>query len=452
MKKVIALVLTAAVCGSLVLGCQSTTKTTTETSAAASAATAAATTTAATETTAAPAGPVEITVVTSYGGDDGNRANYETAVAAYEAATGNTVNDASGTSNEEWKAKIMADFETGAEPDVLFYFNGVDANDLVNNGKVVSIDTIRAEYPDYAANMKDDLIPASPADGQKYAVPVNGYWEGLYVNKAVLKECGVNVPGADYTWDQFLKDCETIKAAGYTPIACSLAEVPHYWFEYTIFNHDTVAAHNILPASSADTAGKAWVSGLNDIKTLFDKGYFPTNTLTSTDAETFQLMADNKAAFAIDGSWKIGWFQENAADINDFTVTYVPAQNERKATDLIGGLSMGYYITEKAWNDPEKREACVKFVESMTQDDVVSLFGATAVTALKNGTTAPTDADSLVVAALDMTKNATGVAPAVQDNLNQTARTELFSGSIKKIVTGSMTAADAVDGTLAIKE
>ena len=35
--------------------------------------------------------PVEIRVVTSYGGDDGNRANYEEAVAGYEAATGNTV-------------------------------------------------------------------------------------------------------------------------------------------------------------------------------------------------------------------------------------------------------------------------------------------------------------------------------------------------------------------------
>jgi len=448
MKKVIALVLALTVCGSLVLGCQNTTKTSvTDTTAAGPA-----TTKATTAETSAPAGPAKITVVTSYGGDDGNRANYEAAVAAYEKATGNTVNDASGTSNEEWKAKIMADFETGAEPDVLFYFNGADANDLVNNKKVVSIDTIRAEYPDFASNMKDDLIPASPADGQKYAVPVNGYWEALYVNKSVLEACGVKVPGADYTWAQFLTDCETIKAKGYTPIACSLAEVPHYWFEYSIFNHDTVATHATLPVSSTDTAGKAWVAGLNDIKTLFEKGYFPTNTLTSTDAETFQLMADNKAAFAIDGSWKIGWFQQNAADINDFTVTYVPAQNERKATDLIGGLSMGYYITEKAWNDPAKREACVKFVEAMTKDDVVSLFGATAVTALKNGTTAPADADSLTIAALAMTKNATGVAPAVQDKLNQTARTELFSGSIKNIVTGSLDTAKAIDAALAIKE
>lgn len=400
--------------------------------------------------TSKPAKPVEITVVTSYGGDDGNRKNYENAIEAYEQASGNIVKDASGTSNEEWKARIMADFETGSEPDVLFFFTGIDANKLVEGGKVVPIDEIRSVYPDYASNMKDDLIANSPVDGKKYAVPVNGYWEGLFVNKKVLADCGVAVPGADYTWEQFLKDCETIKNKGYTPIACSLQEVPHYWFEFTVFNHTSLATHLNIPKSSADETGKAWAAGLNDIKLLYEKGFFPANTITAGDAETFQMMADNKAAFAIDGSWKIGWFQEHAADINDFTVTYVPGKNNRKATDIIGGLSMGYYITRKAWNNPEKQKACVDFVKAMTSDEVVSTFGATAVTALKNGTTPPQDADALVTAALAMTKGATGVVGATQDGLNQTARTALFA-DIKNIVTSKITAESAIDNCLATK-
>ena len=77
-------------------------------------------------------GSVELTVVTSYGGDDGNRKNYEAAVAAYEEATGNTVLDASSTSNEEWKARVLTDFETGTEPDVLFFFTNADAEPFIN--------------------------------------------------------------------------------------------------------------------------------------------------------------------------------------------------------------------------------------------------------------------------------------------------------------------------------
>ena len=66
------------------------------------------------------------------------------------------------------------------------------------------------------------MLGASPVDGKNYSVPVNGYWEGLFVNKDVLKEAGVEAPTADTTWDEFMTMCETIKKAGYTPIAASL--------------------------------------------------------------------------------------------------------------------------------------------------------------------------------------------------------------------------------------
>lgn len=399
----------------------------------------------------APRGGIALTVVTSYGGDDGNRQNYETAYKAYEEASGNIIRDASGTSNEEWKAKIMADFETGAEPDVLFYFNGIDSNKLVQNDKVVSIDEIRETYPEYASNMKDELLGASPINGNNYSVPVNGYWEGLFVNKKVLANAGVEVPGKDYTWEQFLTDCETIKSAGYTPIAVSLQEVPHYWFEFAVLNNGSLDTHTQVPETSSDTIGQSWANGLRDIRELYDLGYLPANTNTALDSETMQMMIEDKAAFAIDGSWKMGWFREHAPNIDDFTVTYVPAKGERKATDIVGGLSMGYFITRKAWENPEKQKVAVDFVTAMTTDEVVSIFGPTGITALKDGTISPTETDAIIDAALTMNRGATGITSATQDKLNQTARTQLFS-DVKNVVAGTMTPEEAIDKALALNE
>lgn len=396
---------------------------------------------------------VTISVVTSFGGDDGNRQNYEKAYQAFEKATGNKVSDNSQTSNETWKSQVMADFQTGAEPDVLFYFNGVDSNKLIQDKKVVSIDEIREVYPDYADNMKDDWMGASPVDGKNYSVPVNGFWELLFVNKKVLSDCGVDIPGADYTWEQFLKDCETIKQKGYTPIAASLFEVPHYWFEYTVFNHGNPENHLEVPSSATDAIGKKWQAGMEDIKTLFSKGFFPSNTLTAKDADTFQLLADGKAAFAIDGSWKLGWFTGtdnqagNVDNIDDFTICFVPGSGERKATDIIGGISMGYYITRKAWDDPNKQKACVDFVEAMTTDEVVSAFGVTNVTALKNGTIVPDDVDSMTKRAIDLMQELTATVPAVQDQLTETARKALFA-DIQNVVSGKMTAQQAIASAL----
>ncbi len=110
--------------------------------------------------------------------------------------------DTSATSDVTFKTRVITYFETGSEPDVLFFFNGADANSFIEAGKVVSIDEIRKEYPDYAGNMNDDLITASLVDGKKYAVPVNGFWEAMFVNTEVLDAAGVSMPGANYTWER----------------------------------------------------------------------------------------------------------------------------------------------------------------------------------------------------------------------------------------------------------
>ncbi|MDD3403556.1 MAG: extracellular solute-binding protein [Hespellia sp.] len=402
-----------------------------------------------------------LSVTTTFAGEDGNAQNYKDAVAAFEKQEGVKINDSSATSDETFKARVETDFQAGSEPDVLFFFNGADANSFIEEGKVVSIDEIREEYPDYASNMNDDLIAPSLVDDKKYAVPVNGYWEGMFCNTEVLAAANVEVPGADYTWDQFLADCEKIKAAGYSPIAASLGEIPHYWWEYSIFNHTTPETHLEIPTSVDEGNGPAWVAGMEDIKALYEKGYFPENTLSAKDDETFALFTGGKAAFLIDGSWKVGGIaaacQSDAEDpstldkdkLDKFTVTYVPTNGERKATDLIGGLSMGYYISKKAWDDDAKRDAAVKFVEYMTTDDMVAKFAQHTASALKAAPEVDeTQFNSLQVKAIDMMAGVTSLTGAAQDLFNGECRISTFDG-MPQIVTGEVSAKDAVAEGLA---
>ena len=404
---------------------------------------------------------VELNVTTTFAGEDGNAANFKSAVAEWEEATGNTVNDASATSDETFKARVEMDFQTGADPDVLFFFNGADANSFIEAGKVVSIDTIREKYPEYASNMNDDLITASIVDGVKYAVPVNGYWEAMFCNTEVLDAAGVAVPGEDYTWDAFLEDCQKIKDAGYTPIAAALGNIPHYWWEYAIFNNGSPENHLTVPETADDEIGRGWVAGMEDIKTLYEDGYFPENTLSATDDETFAMFTESKAAFLIDGSWKVGGIagacQSDPGDastldtekLDKFTVTYVPGKGDRKATDLIGGLSMGYYISTAAWEDDAKRDAAVSFVEHMTSDEMVAKFAQHTASALKTAPkTNEADFNSLQIKAMSMMAGVTSLTGAVQDIFNGECRVSTFDG-MPQIVTGEVAAADAVAEGLA---
>ena len=399
---------------------------------------------------------VEITVVTPFNEKDGNRQNFVTAYKAYEEASGNTIIDVkTDTVDESWKLKVLEGFKNGEEPDVINFFIGADADELIENGKLVSISEIRKEFPDFASNMKESLMPVSTYDGRQYAVAVYGYWEGLFVNKKVLEDCGIPMPSADYTWEQFLADCRVIRDKGYTPIACSLAQIPHYWFEYCVFNNGTVAGHSQLPTGTEDELGQNWIAGLNDIKMLYEEGFFPANTNEVDDEVTSRMILEDQAAFLLEGSWKVGWFRDSASamgiDVDNFAVTYFPSKGERKPTDAVGGFSMGYSITKKAWDDPAKRAACVAFVSAMTTDEVASTFGELTVTALKNGVIPSGEKlDMLAESTIAMTKGCTAMVPATQDSLQPAARDALFK-NIPNIVAGTITAEQALAECLAMK-
>ncbi|MDL2301672.1 ABC transporter substrate-binding protein [Lachnospiraceae bacterium OttesenSCG-928-D06] len=456
MKKMLAILLTMVLVGSALTGCGSDNKQTTGSKEQTS--TGGASSEAGKENTSS-GGAVSLNVTTTFAGEDGNAKNFQSAVKDWETSTGNKVNDGSATSDESFKARIATDFQTGSEADVLFYFTGADASSFIDGGKVVSIEEIREVYPDYAANMKDEMM-AVAEDGKAYSIPVNGYWEAMFVNTTVLEAAGVEVPGTSYTWDQFLADCEKIKEAGYTPIAAALGNVPHYWFEFTIFNHLGSADHTTIPATAEESNALGWIAGIEDIKELYELNYFPANTLSAKDDETVQMFLDDKAAFLIDGSWKVGGIasacQSDPEDpatldqekLSNFTVTYVPSKDGREATDLIGGFSMGYYITRKAWEDADKREAAVSFVSHMTTNEMVSLFATHTATALKEAPEVDTESfTSLQIKAIEMMEGVTSFTPALQDGIPTECRTPVFDG-MPSLVTGDEDITEAVQKCL----
>lgn len=125
-------------------------------------------------------------------------------------------------------------------------------------------------------------------------------------------------------------------------------------------------------------------------------------------------------------------------------MTYFPGKGNRKTTDLVGGLSMGYYITKKAWDDPAKQAAAVSFVEYMTSDEMVAKFAQHTATALKDSPKVDeSQFNSLQVKAMSMMSGVTSLTGAVQDLFNGDCRVSTFDG-MPKIVTGKTDIAEAV--------
>lgn len=350
------------------------------------------------------------------------------------------IEDRSSSSNEEWKASVNADFAVGNEPDVIHFFTDATADMLVKTGKLVTIEEIRSVYPDYACDTLDTALEAAiNRDGVLRAVPTSGYWEGLFCNKDLFDQYGVALPT---DWESLVTAIETFKANGIVPIACSLNNVPHYWIEFLMLYSSGVEEFTQIPKS----APQGWAKGLDLIKELREMGAFPADTDVVDDVNVCRLFMDKKAAMQLSGSWYV-------ADIEDTENTVViafPGVPEQKVEQntMLAGISVGFYITRKAWEDPEKREMAVEFVMAHTCQESAqryweSIGGASQATV---EVTPIKDATPLAQSIADYINSASVIVSPTDSRIGDAYKT--LVANVVKVSKGLMSSEEAINEAL----
>lgn len=376
-----------------------------------------------------------LTVVTPFGEGDGYQAVYQGLLDSFQEKTGCSVTDQSERSSERWKLDVLSSFDDGTEPDVLFFFTGEAADGLVQNHKVVDINTIRGYDSSYAMQINPSVLNTMKAkDGRNYCVPVTGYWEGLYVNQDLFDAHHIEVPS---TMDELLEAVDAFKDAGIVPIAANLKTTPHYWFEYILYNYTGPSGHN--QSISDSNLKTAMEESFTTLKTLYERGAFYPDIDVVTDDLCTSLFVNKEAAMMLDGSWAAGSVQS----AEHVQVAYMPAIDGgiRKKTDIISGFSMGYYITQKAWE--QKKEAAVAFVNAMAGEEALLLFNA-------NGSASPgpklktEETTEFVESTETFIESATAYVPALQDSFGKEAREYLFT-HVLDVLSDKMDSVTVVD-------
>lgn len=382
-----------------------------------------------TEPTPAPQKEVALRTVSMFGGTDPTAPFYQQLIKEFTDANPNIkVTDESAISDETWKAKVATDFSSGNDPDVVFYFNGPDAKQLIDNKKVVSIEEIQKTYPDYAKDISSAAMGfMEEFDGMHYAVPVRGFYEGLFCNKDLFDKYSLELPT---DWAKLEAAVTKFAAEGIVPIAASFSDVPHYWIEHLILAEGGIEDHRINPK---DSYPESWATALTYFKKLKDLGAFPADLNATKNDITSNLFYDKKAAMVIDGSWFIGGIKDPATTV----ILPFPAtpSGKKDPSDVIGGFSAGFYISTNAWNDPDKRDAAVKFVMALTTKESIAVFckpgGGPAA-----DVPVPTDLTEVQKSGLKMAGAAKGIDMPIDSRLSKEAWT-YFVSSIGSIADGA---------------
>lgn len=311
---------------------------------------------------------VTISTATSFGMTDSSATSYNELLSEFRKAnTHITIDDRSVKADDHWKSAIRSSFTSHEEPDVMFFFTAADVENIIKDQQVVSIDTIREIYPDYASNIRGDAIASvTEFDGKAYCVPVKGFWEALFCNEELFDK--YKIPMVT-DWKSLMYAIESFSKFGVTPIAASFSDVPNYWIEHSILSVGGTEKHSINPNEDIDVP-KEWEEALNMIKGLYQKNVFQKDSLDTQQELAISLYNSEKAAMILEGSWlSLSPEVEGKTKV----VKFPSVNNVSKENDgIIGGFTMGFYISKKAWDDLDKRDACVKYVEYMTSNDGIS--------------------------------------------------------------------------------
>ncbi|MBQ6288460.1 MAG: carbohydrate ABC transporter substrate-binding protein [Clostridia bacterium] len=361
-------------------------------------------------------GGVTLRTISCFAGLDGSAEEYVAILQHYESMTGNTVIDNSAVIDEAWKTDVLKDFAAGNEPDILFFFAaGADSAPILS--RVVSLEEINTAYPDM--NLPENDILREP-DGKVYAVPVRGYWEGLYVHTDLFEQYGAPLPK---DWTSLLEAIKIFRENGIIPIAISLSDIPHYLAEMSLL---ACAPKEDLAArpKTFEEVPASWLEAMSLIRELAEAGAFADNAWSTYESATTNLFLEKKAAMQMDGSWIQSSFTYGMMDT--LRVLPMPLHNGEGTADCyVGGVSMGFYLTRRAW-ESGRRDAAVALLQELTSEESIAELGSSTLSG------------RLLDSAKDMQAGRQMVSP-LQDAMNIKAREVWLLECIPAVAEGTMT-------------
>lgn len=216
--------------------------------------------------------------------------------------------------------KVNASVLSGDLPDVIAV-DGPNISAYAANGIIQPL----AELTDEEKGVYlESIIDQGTVGGKLYALGAMESSVGLYYNKDILAEAGIDVPDADHpwTWTEFSEILEKLKPVmeaknGY-PIDMTfpVGETSIYLYAPFIWANggDLVSPDGLTADGYFNSESN--LEAMEYFKMLADKGY-----MSKTPIE--QLFESGRAAFKIDGAWEVNTIYESYPDIHLGVAPYI---------------------------------------------------------------------------------------------------------------------------------
>ncbi len=277
-----------------------------------------------------------------------------------------TITQEPNTWDEYW-TKLEAAATGGSIADV-FWMNGPNITKYAQGGILMPIDDMIEEQGIDVANYPAGLVSLYNIDGAQYALPKDFDTIGVWYNKALFDEAGVEYPTDDWTWEDMAEKAKALTkddgsvygiGAGFDT-QCGIYNTIYACGGH-IISEDKKSSGYDLPETQAGV--QCWID-------LMEAGVSPSEASLEETTADAQFLSGRLAMYW-GGSWFLGALKTSDI-LDDIDVVELPSIEGKKAT-VIHGLGNCIYADTKS---PDAAKAWVSFLAGETANLISAETGA----------------------------------------------------------------------------
>ncbi|MGW2154093.1 ABC transporter substrate-binding protein [Nonomuraea sp. NPDC001699] len=251
----------------------------------------------------------EVSMVHYFSDEGGSKAMAQV-LSICEKQSGQKIKN-SPAEQEAFKDAILVQLAGSNPPDLLSYWAGAKTQYLVDQKRLAPLDDM------WAKSGLDQAIPenltkaAATYGGQKYLLPLDYHYVGMFYNPKVMAKAGITE--MPKTWDDLMAAADKLKAAGITPFALGSKNrwPAQFWFDYLLLRTAGPDYRAQLMAGKAKYTDPQVTQTFDRWKQLFDKGYFNDNPNGYDWPDASDMVSSGKAAMTLMGTWISGYWDGN---------------------------------------------------------------------------------------------------------------------------------------------
>ena len=229
-------------------------------------------------------------------------------------------NDSGGGYSDKINASVMS----GDLPDVITV-DGPNISAYAANGIIQPLAELSEEEK---SAYLDSILEQGTVDDKLYALGAMESSVGLYYNKAILEEAGIEVPDKDHPWtfSEFLDILEQLKPImdsknGYPlDMTFPVGESSIYYYAPFIWSNG-----GDLISEDGLTADGYFNSDKNVEVFQYFRGLVENKDMSATPIEN--LFESGRAAFKSDGAWEVNTIYQRYSDIALGVAPYIVSDN-----------------------------------------------------------------------------------------------------------------------------